>query len=235
MDIVTEIERNLLDKDVRTRRRALTKVADKKAGAIELKVRDRRVVPILARALADQDMSVRRSAAIALRPFLQEDPALMATVLPAYAIDTFDGKYTHVGLLDAETGKIWIPPFQAKGGHAALMADGSTDRYFKFDFYVPGQAPPQYKRLPGGEKAGHLTQYFIGDWSYSKRALLTEFDERQLWANRREQENLARRVVAFYRHCRLPYRVYVHRLSTQGSQKPLRELQVAVVETGDNS
>ena len=169
---------------------------------------------------------VRRNAAMALRPFVQADPRLLDSILPGYAINDFNGKYTHVGLLDVRTGVIWVPPYQAKGGHAALIADGSTDRYFKFDFHVPGQAPPMYNRLPGGEKSGHLTLYFITDWSYSRQQLLEEFDEGRRSANLRELENFEQKVTRFYRESRLSYRVLVHRELMRRGQKPVRELHV---------
>ena len=125
---------------------------------------------------------------------------------------------------------MWIPPFQAKGSHSALMADGSTDRYFKFDFYVPGQASPHLRQVPEGEEAGHLTLYLILDWSYSRQSLIDEFDERRSDSNIGEQEELGRKVISFYRGSRLPYPVWVHRELAQTGRKPIRELKIGLIE-----
>jgi hypothetical protein len=178
---------------------------------------DERAVGLLAKALGDPDRRVRRAAARGLRPWVGGRPELLDDVLPAYAGSTFDGGYTHLGLLDTRTGAIWIPRFAALKGHAALLRDGNTDWFLKFAFYIPGQAPP---RLGTDAGYGHLVQHFIADWSYSRQELVPEFDERRRARALAEQERHAARVAGFYAACRLTYDVRVHRLVMSSGRRP---------------
>jgi hypothetical protein len=152
-----------------------------------------------------------------------DDPSLLDTVLPAYGTHSFDGSFSHAGLLDTRDGQVWLPRFAALKGHAALLRDGNTDRYFKFEFFVPHQAP----RWTGENgRDGHLVLNAIPEWSYSRQSLIAEHDERGRAAAVREQDRFAQAVIRFYRDARLPYSVRVHRIIGGGGHHRHRELDV---------
>jgi hypothetical protein len=228
-ETIREICRAMADPRVSARLRALARIADKKGGGIEVRLRHPDAVPILIEALADRDRRVQRAAARALRPFVAEDPGLVDVVLPHYAVHTFDGSFTHAGLLDVRDGMIWIPRFAAAKGHAALLADGDTDRFFKFEYFVPGQAPRRV--LAGGDAgAAHLVTHFILDWSYSRQRLIGDEEERRRLANRQEQQRYACAVMAFYASCSLDQDVAVHHLLMRSGRPNAYELNVERIE-----
>ncbi len=115
------------------------------------------------------------------------------------------------GLLDVRHRTIWIPRFAAAKGHAALLVDGNTDHFFKFEFFIQSQAP---RRLlaEGGTDCGHLLLHFIQDWSYSRHDLIPAMDDRLIEANRREQQRYAATVATFYGSCQLHYGIAVDHL-----------------------
>lgn len=211
----------LADARAGVRLRALDLITMKAGRGIVRKVDDGRVVALLSEALADPDLRVRRAAARGLRPWLRERPSLLSEVLPRYTTSSFDGGYTHLGLYDTRSGEVHIPRFAALKGHAALLKDGNTDRYFKFEFYVPGQAP---RRFVGDEmpasNGGHLVLHYILDWSYARQALIPEFDERRRAAALAEQDRYAEAVVRFYEACPLTYDVRVHHLTMTSGRRP---------------
>jgi hypothetical protein len=154
------------------------------------------------------------------------DPTVFDSALSAYATDCFDGTYSHVGLYDTRSGVIWIPRYAGMKGHAALLRDGNTDRYLRFEFYMPRQAP---RWIPEPHGSGHLLLYFIPEWSYSRQQLIQEFDERRARANVREQERYGSRVEEFYTLARLPYAVRVHRIFGGGGHQRRREFDVSSI------
>ncbi len=209
MDQVERLRKGLESGRAKERQRAIGRTVGKRGGAVVRHVNDSRVIPHLRRALKDPNLFVRR-AALALRPWIEEQPDLFEHVLPEYAIQVFDGNYTHVGMLDTRDGEIWIPPLAALGGHAAMMADRNTDRYFKFQFYVPNQSPPRLKKK-GTEGDAHLLITFITDWCYTAQTLIEPTDSAQIDRNIREQEGYERAVVTFYRDSNLRFGVTIHR------------------------
>ena len=222
--------RNLLSSSrVGERLRAMDRISAKVGGRVVLKSDDPRVVELLLEGLSDSNRRVQRAAARGLRPWLARDPSIFSSALTVYATNRFDGSYSHAGLYDVSSGTIWIPRFAALKGHAALLRDGNTDRYFKFDFYVPGQAP---RWIPNPQDGGHLVLYIIPEWSYSRQSLIPEFDERRAKANLRDQERYGRAVEEFYAKARLPYDVRVHRVFGGGGHHRKRELDVAMIPAG---
>jgi hypothetical protein len=213
--------------DLRERLRAMDAMSAKRAGQVVRKIDDPRVVALLAGGLADSSLRVRRAAARGLRPWVADDPAVLDTALSAYATDRFDGGYSHAGLYDTRSAAIWVPRFQALRGHAALLAEGNTDRFFKFEFFVSGQAPGW---VPDAAASGHLVLHFIPEWSYSGQHLVPEHDERRMKANLREQDSFARDVIAFYQRARLPYDVRVHRIYGGGGHHRRREVDAGRIE-----
>ena len=193
------LREDLCARKVGVRRRAVERISTKAGGDVLRATDDPRVVGLLTRALSDPSLSVRRAAARGLRPWVHEAPELLDSILPEYATNEFDGSYSHVGLYSVETGGIWVPRFAAVKGHAALLADADTDRYLKFEFFVPGQAPRTLRRGAEGDRLGHLAIQLIPEWSYTRACLVPDHDERRREANLREQRGYARRVVAFYR------------------------------------
>ncbi len=224
-DVIQEIRMQMQDPRASVRLQALGRIADKVGGHVELRLDHPEAIPLLMDALSDPDRRVQRAAARALRPFVAERPDLMRAILPHYAAHTFDGSFTHAGLLDVRDGTVWVPRFAAAKGHAALLADGNTDRFFKFEFFVPHQAP---RRLlsDGNANAAHLLLHFIVDWSYSRQSLVPEWDDRRMQANAREQQGYASAVVAFYDACRLTHDVAVHHLYMQTGKPNVNVLDV---------
>ncbi len=182
---------------------------------------------MLTAALSDSSRRVQRAAARGLRPWVAYDESLLDSVLTAYATDDFDGTYSHAGLYDTASGAIWVPRFAALKGHAALLRDANTDRYFKFEFFVPGQAP---RWIPDGHARGHLVLQLIPEWSYSQQRLIAEHDERRANANLREQHAYASAVLAFYKRAALRYDVRAHRVLGGGGHHRRRELDVARID-----
>jgi hypothetical protein len=228
-DLAT-LRRDLGDPRAGVRLAALDRLAPKESGGTQRRPGGPDVVALLIAALADRDRRVQRAAARALRPCVRQDPELWGQILPAYAVQAFDGSYTHAGLYDTEAGLIWVPRYAALKGHAALLADGNTDRYLKFEFYVPGQTPPRLSEATGGEPCGHLVLHLILDWSYAQQAWIPLWDERRLALNRRQQEANGSHVTGFYRRCTLSYPVRVHRLLTAMGQPRRYELCVETLE-----
>jgi len=221
-----QLRRQLADARVTVRLRALDSISAKAGGGIAQVCRDEGVIPLLVAALSDSNRRVQRAAARGLRPWILQRADLLDGVLPEYATDAFDGTYTHVGIYDPAERRIWIPRFAALKGHASLLADANTDRWFKFQFYVPGQIPGRLRdSAPDGEW-GHLLLHFMCDWSYSQQRLVPAVDERKRQANLREQQRYAEDVVSFYRDAELPYGFAVHRVLFDAGQQPRYEIGV---------
>ena len=66
-DAIEDIKSQMLDARASVRVRAIGRIADRRGGGIELKLRHPDVMPILFGALADTDRRVQRAAARALR------------------------------------------------------------------------------------------------------------------------------------------------------------------------
>ena len=229
-DAIEQLRRDLQAPSTAARRAALERVSGKSGKQIVLKMRDEEVVPLLIQALSDHDRTVQRAAARALRPWLASAPALLDNVLPHYATSTFDGSYSHVGLYDTGAQRIWVPRFAAVKGHAALLADGNTDRYFKFELYLPNQAPTRFAGRDDGRRSAHLVLHFILDWSYSRQEMISTIDERRMRLNEREQQGYGRAVTRFYRRSQLPYDVSVHHLALCAGERPRYRLNVSSIE-----
>ena len=148
-----ELNRMLSSPLVRDRLQGMERISVKSGRQIVSATDDERVVELLIARLDDSSRKVQRAAARGLRPWVARDPDVLDAALTAYATNEFAGGYSHAGLRDTRTGAIWVLKFQATKGHAALLRDGNTDRYFKFEFLVPGQGP---KWTPEGEGDGHL-------------------------------------------------------------------------------
>jgi hypothetical protein len=226
------LRKNLADPRVGVRLRAIDSLSAKVGGSVSRTCEDAEAVPLLVEALSDASMRVQRAAARGLRPWILQRPDLLGSVLPEYATDAFDGTYTHVGIYDPEERKVWIPKFAALKGHASLLADADTDTYFKFQFYVPGQAPVRFRDSAPGSDRGHLLLHFICDWSYSQQRLIPAVDQRKRRANVREQERYARDVVAFYEDAGLPYGFAVHHVLFESGQQPRHRLHVRLCSAG---
>jgi len=211
------------------RLRAMDAASAKRGGQIVRLIEDDNVIPMLIRGLADADRRVQRAAARGLRPWLAEEPALLDQVLSAYATHSFDGSYSHAGLCDTPTRNVWVPRFAAVRGHAALLPDANADRYFRFNFYVAGQAPGW---IPSRSGSGHLVLIFVPEWSYGRQQLIPAHDERRMIANRREQQRYAAAIAAFYRNSALRYAVRVHENDGGGGHIRARRLDVLRIEAG---
>ncbi len=205
------------------RLRAMNLISAKSGGGIVRKLDDPRVVALLLAALEDPSLRVRRAAARGLRPWVDDNPSILDAALPVYAVHTVDGTFSHAGLYDTRTDQIWIPRFAAVKGHAALLSDGNTDWYFKFEFFVPGQAP---QWIPNGERDAHLLLYLIAEWSYSRQALIPEYDERLAKASAGEQQRFASAIIEFYRNAALPSRIRVHHVEGGGGHHRRRHCDV---------
>ena len=196
---------------------------------VDLLVLDDAALDMLTTALTDSEIRVRRAAARGLRPWVQARPEILDAVIPAYASHSFQGGYSHLGLVDTRTGDIWVPTFAALKGHAALLVEGNTDRYFKFEFYLSAQAPQGLRGNQEADNSAHLVLNLLPDWSYSRGAMVPSHDDRLREANAREQDRYCRWVIAFYREARLPHQVRVHEARGPRGQSRYR-LDVARIE-----
>jgi len=221
-----ELLRRLSSPRAGERLKGMDLISAKAGRAIVRKLDDPRAVPLLIHGLGDSNRRVQRAAARGLRPWLARDPSILDSALAVYATDRFDGSYSHAGLYDIRSGAVWVPRFAAVSGHAALLRDGNTDRFFRFDFFVPGQAP---RWIPDATGGAHLVLYVVPEWSYSRQDLIPEFDERRAKANLREQGRYGSAIEEFYARARLPYDVRVHRVFGGGGHHRRRELDVATI------
>jgi hypothetical protein len=221
-----EIEQLLESPRARERLRALDAMSMKVGGRVVRTIDDPHVVPLLLRAIGDSDLRVRRAAARGLRPWIADDPELLPAALEVYASHSFEGGYSHAGLLDTRSGVIWVPRVQAVSGHAALLVDANTDRYFRFEFFLPAQAPAW---IAHRDDTSHLVLCLVPEWSYSRQRLVPEHDERRRAANASEQARHGEAVVAFYHAAALPYEVRVHHVSGGGGHHRTRALDVGRV------
>ena len=228
-DAIEQLRRDLSASCSATRRAALERVSGKSGRQIVLKMRGECVVPLLVQSLSDDDRTVQRAAARALRPWIASTPELLDDVLPHYAASTFDGSYSHLGLYDTDAQRILVPRFAAVKGHAALLADGNTDRYFKFEFYLQNQAPTRFAGRDEDRHKAHLVLHFILDWSYAHQNIVPDIDERRVRVNEREQQGYARAIQRFYRGCKLPYDVAVHHLTMRAAKRPRYRFNVGLI------
>ncbi|MHC5035176.1 MAG: HEAT repeat domain-containing protein [Planctomycetota bacterium] len=227
-----QLRQDLANPRVTVRLRAVDSLSAKAGRGVAQTCEDEGVIPLLVAALSDSSRRVQRAAARGLRPWILQRPDLLGGILPEYATDVFDGTYTHVGIYGPEEQKIWIPRFAALRGHASLLADANTDRYFKFHFYVPGQAPGRFRNSAPDGEWGHLLLNFLCDWSYSQQRLIRSVDERKRRANLREQQCYGKAVMAFYRDAGLPYGFAVHHVLCEAGHKPRYELGVRLFFRG---
>jgi hypothetical protein len=218
-----KLRREVRDPVLSVRLRAIDALSQKRGRNIVLTVDDERVVPVLIEALSDRDRRVQRAAARGLRPWVRARPDLLPAVLPHYTTNSFSGGYTHVGLYDVAEKRLLVPRFAAAKGHASLLSDGNTDRYLKFEFYLPSQAPRRFAVHDAARADAHLVFHFILDWSYSRQCRISPFDERRLAANAREQERYAAAVMRCYRESRLAHGVLVHHLVWAAAERPSYE------------
>jgi hypothetical protein len=188
--------------------------------------RHAQALPLLLAGLSDPDPVERLGAIRALRRLLAEKVALLECVLPYYSARTFDGTFSHAGLLDSLQGAIWVPRFAGMGGHAALLAGHNTDRFFKFDFWLPTQAPAHVLR-PDSAAAAHLVIHYILDWCYTTQQIIPLWDDHRLAIARRTQDGFAVRVMAFYRACSLGRDLVVHHHYAQAGREDAWVLDVA--------
>lgn len=225
MDVLSEIDAGLSSSRVGDRLRALDLISRKSAGRNVRVLDDRRVVTRLEQALADPSLRVRRAAARGLRTWVTECPALLDDVLPLYAANVFDGSFSHAGLYDTVRRRVWVPRWAGLKGHAALLRDGDSDRYFKFEFFVPGQVP---RRLAAdaGASVGALVLHLIPEWSYRLQELVPDHDWRRRAHAQADQCAYGRRVVEFYAACDLDYDVAVfHLIVSSGQRGPLESVE----------
>jgi len=223
-----DLRRRLADPKVGVRLAALDEISRKVGGSVAGLCDDERVVPLLVGALSDSSRRVQRAAARGLRPWILERPGLLGGILPDYATSVFDGTYTHVGLYDPAEGRVWLPRYAALKGHAALLADADTDRYFKFRFYVSAQVPEHLRDGAPADDWGALVLSFICDWSYAQQRLIPAIDERKRRANMREQARYGDAVVCFYERARLPYGFVVHHALSESGAGTRHELGVCL-------
>ena len=176
-------------------------------------------IPLLVNSLSDASRRVQRAAARGLRRWLRSRRELTREILPHYAGTTFDGSYSHCGLYDMANDRVWIPRYASMKGHAALLRDGNTDEFFKFEFYRPWQAPRHLVRENDSVERGHLVLHFILDWRYAGQTLAEPEDDSVLREDREEQGCYGSSVTSYYRECALPYPITVHHLLMRGGHQ----------------
>ena len=137
-------------------------------------------------------------------------------VLRRAVTDSFDGTYSHDGIVDVATLNVWIARKGKPVGHSLLVegAAGIYDRFFTFGFYVPGDRPRYASDMAFVPHHGHLFLRFVSYWDYATLTFVPEWDERRVGHNLLRQARYAVAVIRFYQQCHLPYVVDVHALGT---------------------
>jgi len=143
-------------------------------------------------------------------------------VIRSAVTNTFDGTYSHDGLVDVDTLQVWIARKGRPVGHS-LLVDGATgvyDRFFAFRFYVPGERPYHAAHSAFSPAHGHLFLRFVSFWDYRAQKAVPEWDERRTARNLSEQARYAVAAICFYQRCHLSYVVDVHALGVLGGRGP---------------
>jgi hypothetical protein len=138
-----------------------------------------------------------------------------------FCIDTFNGKYPHVGLYDCRDAKIWVcKPLSGQAirtSHARLITgcDNATstvwkDRFLCFWFYTPntGEGPIQGKTINWEE--GQILVRIDPNWDYDRQRLIQSELASQVQENLQRQFAHGQRIMDFYHECQLPYPVNLH-------------------------
>lgn len=139
-------------------------------------------------------------------------------VLRGAVAATFDGTYSHDGVVDVDTLQVWIARKGKPVGHSLLIdgAAGIYDRFFTFRFYAPGESPHAVPGVSFVPHHGHLFLRFVGYWDYRAQSAVPDWDERRIAQNLSRQSRYAVAAIRLYVQCRLPYAVDVHALGVLG-------------------
>lgn len=142
-------------------------------------------------------------------------------VNPKFCIDSFNGKYPHVGLYDCKERKVWVA--KPLGGqairtsHAKLItgADNATstvwkDRFLCFWFYTPNTGEGYIHGYPIDWEEAHLLVRIDPNWDYDRQQYIAPELTDHTNANLERQFKHGERIFAFFDAAKLKYPVSLH-------------------------
>jgi hypothetical protein len=138
-----------------------------------------------------------------------------------YCMDTFSGKYPHVGLYDCREGKVWVcKPLGGQAirtSHARLITGAENavstvwkDRFLCFWFYTPDTGEGQVLGQSLNWEEAHLLVRIDPHWDYDRQRLIPEQLTSQIEENLQRQFAHGLRILEFFAQCQLPYPVTLH-------------------------
>src|SRR3954463_16519049 len=149
----------------------------------------------------------------------EEQPG--ARVDARFCIDSFNGKYPHVGLYDCRERKVWVAkPLDGQAirtSNAALItgADNATstvwkDRFLCFWFYTPRTGEGYIHGYPIDWDEGQLLVRIDPHWDYDRQRLIEAHLEDHVDANLDRQFKHGERVFEFFKAAKLKYPFSLH-------------------------
>jgi hypothetical protein len=136
-------------------------------------------------------------------------------------VQTFNGKYPHVGLYDAADGRVWVcKPLSGQAirtSHARLItgADNATatvwkDRFICYWFYTPGTGEGLIHGYPIDWEEAQLLVRIDPHWDYDRQKLIPAELTSAVNDNLERQFAHGRRIFDFFEKCRLTYAFNLH-------------------------
>ena len=139
-----------------------------------------------------------------------------------YCSDRVRIDYAHVGLMDAQSGTIWIArkrfgTVPVRVSHARLLVGGThdtstadKDRFLCFWFHTPGTGEGFVHGYPIEWAEGHLLVRLDPNWDYLNRVFVPSTDTAKIERNIEQQYAWARKVFDAYLDAKPPFAVSWH-------------------------
>ncbi len=141
-------------------------------------------------------------------------------------VDTFNGKYPHVGLFDCGEKKIWVcRPLSGQAirtSHAALITgvDDATgtvwkDRFICFWFYTPDTGSGNAFNYPLDWSEAHLLVRIDPHWDYDRQRLIPAELSDQVEANLGRQLKHGETIFRWFVASKLKYPFSLHLVASR--------------------
>lgn len=127
-----------------------------------------------------------------------------------YTTDKLRADYAHVGLMEVQTGTLWIARKRfgvhpIRISHARLLQGGSDatstvekDRFLCYWFHTPNTGSGYVHGYPIEWEEGHLLVRLDPHWSYSRKQFIPSSDTLAVEANIEEQFAWGRQIFHAY-------------------------------------
>ena len=138
-----------------------------------------------------------------------------------FCIETFTGKYPHVGLYDCRDDKVWVcKPLAGQAirtSHARLITGSDNavgtvwkDRFLCYWLYTPGTGEGTILKQPLNWAEAHLLVRIDPHWDYDRQCLIPPDMKRQVEENLQRQFAHGLRILEFFSECKLTYPLTLH-------------------------